>query len=193
MHRIEYENRPNQDGLLKTTTWGTLIALSLLAATLGFKGSFSSSPDNSATLQAEAHLESVPSAQNAAPLSTQGGSSAKQSGLNSTPFNQYRRNDSYSARPQTLAASPALPNLAAKQSAQPQISTSGASNDNQDPQSLIAAKIAPDLKGIDPQKPVSVIVQYRQVPSSELAAEGLTANAELPLIRAQLVTARSEE
>src|SRR5215469_11467590 len=58
----------NREGLLKTTTWGTLIALSLFAAAFGFRGSSSSSPSDPATLQAEARQESAPlqSAQNVA-------------------------------------------------------------------------------------------------------------------------------
>jgi hypothetical protein len=48
------------EGLLKTTTWGTLIALSLVAAAFGLKGSFSSSPLDSAALQAQARQDSAP-------------------------------------------------------------------------------------------------------------------------------------
>jgi len=40
------------------------------------------------------------------------------------------------------------------------------------PQTLIAAKIAPDLQGIDPTKPVDVIVQFkRTAASSDLSAD----------------------
>src|SRR5215469_6314637 len=182
----------NGEGLLKTTTWGTLIALSLLAAAFGFRSSFSSSPDGSAALQAEARQESAPlqSTQSVAEPSQEGRSLGKESGLSSASSNQDRRNGFSSANLQMPAAASTAPsNLAAKQDAQVPSLSSPASNNNQDPQSLIAAKIAPDLKGIDPHKPVNVIIQYRQSPSSELASEGLTAKAELPLIRAQLVTA----
>src|SRR5262249_25675929 len=92
MHRTGPGNATkNGEGLLKTTTWGTLIALSLLAAAFGFKGSFSSSPDESAALQAQAPQESAPLelAQNAANPAAPGSSVRSQSRSSVTPFVLY--------------------------------------------------------------------------------------------------------
>jgi serine protease AprX len=57
-----------------------------------------------------------------------------------------------------------------------------------DNQAQIAAKMAPDLQGLDPKAPVDVIVQYNKTaPTSDLTSLGATEKAELPLIHAQLV------
>ena len=57
-----------------------------------------------------------------------------------------------------------------------------------------AAKIAPDLKEMDPEKPVDVIVQFRHSPSdTELEAEGAVTQAELPLLNARLVTVKGSD
>src|SRR5215472_11693027 len=170
MDRTGHRNpTKNNEGLLKTTTWGTLIALSLLAAAFGFRSSFYSSPNDSATLEAEARQDSAPlqSAQNAAEPSRPGNSFGKEPG-SIAASSQNRPNGSLSAGPQMTAASPTFSNLTAKRDAQTPSLGSSAPSESQDPQSLISAKISPDLKGIDPQKPVNVIVQYRQAPSSEL-------------------------
>src|SRR5215470_10649817 len=67
-------------GLFRTSSWGALIVLSLLAAAFGFRGSFSSSHIDS-TAQTEARLESLqlPSAQNPAQAAPQSAYSAQQS------------------------------------------------------------------------------------------------------------------
>ena len=53
----------------------------------------------------------------------------------------------------------------------------------------IAAKIAPDLRGIDPQKPVDVLVQFNKSgAASDLTADGAALKTNLSLIHAQLVT-----
>jgi hypothetical protein len=82
--------------------------------------------------------------------------------------------------------------MTAPENAQTQSLGSPTSSDDQDSQSLIAAKISPDLKGIDPDAPVDVIVQFRQTPSeTELDADGTVTKAELPLLKARLVTVKA--
>ena len=55
----------------------------------------------------------------------------------------------------------------------------------------MVAKIAPDLKGVDPEAPIEVIVQFKNATgASDAAAEGATAKADLPLVHAQLVTVK---
>ena len=53
----------------------------------------------------------------------------------------------------------------------------------------LAAKLAPDLKGIDPTTPVDVIVQFdRSTSPTDLTTEGATNKIDMPLVNAQLVT-----
>ena len=82
----------NSDSFLKTTTWGSLIALSILAAAFGFRGSFSNS-DSGSKEQTEARLESppLPSAQGPAPA-PQSAYSGKQSRQSMPAFDQRRTN-----------------------------------------------------------------------------------------------------
>src|SRR5262252_5685919 len=81
----------NSDSFLKTTTWGALIALSLLAAAFGFRGSFSSSHSDS-TEQIEARLESpqLPSVQSPAQPTQHGAYSGQQSRLSGRTRDQGR-------------------------------------------------------------------------------------------------------
>src|SRR5262245_39239728 len=80
-----------ENGLSKTSTWCVLIALSLLAAAFGFRGSFSS-PHSDSTQQIEARLESpqLPSAQSAAPPAQHSAYSGHQSRLSRSTFDQRR-------------------------------------------------------------------------------------------------------
>src|SRR5215831_13720406 len=90
----------NSDSFLKTTTWGSPIALSLLAAAFGFRGSFSNSESGSKE-QTEARLESppLPSAQGPVPA-PQSAYSGKQSPESMPAFDQRRTNSVSSAKHQ---------------------------------------------------------------------------------------------
>src|SRR5580704_7488771 len=166
-HSMNPENK--NSGVLKTTTWGTLIALSLLIAGLGLTGHLS---PTGGTRQA------VQTAANIAP----GRSSGLPSGaLSSHEFGSSRRTSNglspLAPQPGVIdkngltaqTAGPAGSNsffsksasAASKDQAPAQQApgTGAAMNGGTTPQSLIAAKISPDLQGIDPQKPVDVIVQ----------------------------------
>ena len=53
------------------------------------------------------------------------------------------------------------------------------------------AKIAPDLKGVNPEAQIDVIVQFKSASgASDVAADGATAKSELPLVNAELVTVK---
>src|SRR5262249_16843434 len=156
-------------------TWGALIVLSLLAAAFGFRGSFSSSRSDS-TEQIEARLESpqLPLEQSPAQAAPQSSHSPSQSRLSGPILDQPPTTSVLAVNRQvTSTTSSAFSNMTSKLGAQSQPLSGATSSDNQDPQTLIAAKIAPDLKGIDPEKPVDVIVQFRHSPAdTELDADG---------------------
>src|SRR5208282_1592678 len=60
-----------------------------------------------------------------------------------------------------------------------------------DDQAAAVAKIAPDLKGVNPDAPIDVIVQFKNASgASDVAADGATAKIELPLLNAELVTVK---
>src|SRR5215472_8917589 len=184
-----------ENGLLKTTTWGALMALSLLAAAFGFRGSrFGSRTDS--TEQIESRLESpqLSLTQGHVQVALKSTDSGQKSRLKGPALDQrgtsgvpsvYRqvpptRSSAFPTGTTTLAA--------------PNQSLSDAASDNQNPQTLIAAKIAADLKGIDPDKPVDVIVQFRHAPSdTELDADGAVTKVELPLLKARLVTMKGAD
>src|SRR5579863_8170738 len=186
-------------GVLKTTTWGTLIALSLLIAGLGLTGHLS--PTGGAR-------HAVLTAANIAP---ERGAGLSSGALSSREFGSARRatNGASSLAPQSGAidnrgltsqmAAQANGNLFFGKSssaaikdqapAQQNPGAGGLSNGSATPQAIIAAKIAPDLQGIDPQKPVDVIVQYKKsAGSADLSADGAAVKSDLSLIHAQLVT-----
>ena len=188
------QNRTQDSGgLLKTTTWGTLIATAILAA-WGLTGKFVTSTDQ------QVQEPSVLTASN-----------------NSYQAPQAQSSDSYRSEPKGSVRSSLRPSstsnapIAVLGAVAPVVSTTttvtpqardnktppadhNLSSDDDDPQDTIAAKIAPDLKGIKPDAPVDVIVQFRQTPgASELVADGATMRAELPLVKAQLFTVRGAD
>src|SRR5215467_8737159 len=118
----------NSDSFLKTTTWGALIALSLLAAAFGFRGSFSSSHSDS-TEQIDARLESpqLPSVQSPAQPTQHGAYSGQQSRLSSRTLDQ-RRMSRVLAVNRSSVFSNVTPNLGAPN----QSPAAAASSDNQD-------------------------------------------------------------
>src|SRR5215471_17473870 len=193
----------SSEGLLKTTTWGTLIALSLLAAAWGFSGGSSRVHDDSTTPELLAQLESpqtpgtLGNPQTARQISSPNDIQKQSSSFR--PFSSDRGTSKAATATfppangvATLSASlvnaPRTPESLAKNQSQ-DASLPGAS---EDPQVLIARKIAPDLKGINPDKPVDVIVQFRHPPMpTELSEVGAATKAELPLLNARLVTVKA--
>jgi hypothetical protein len=74
-------------------------------------------------------------------------------------------------------------------STEPQPQAGPVTNGAEDPQALIAAKIAPDLTGIDPSKLVDVIVQFKGSPNAaDLDNAAAQSKADLSVIGAKLVT-----
>src|SRR5439155_21911481 len=61
-----------------------------------------------------------------------------------------------------------------------EIGTHSASASPNDDQSVVVAKIAPDLKGVDPEASMDVIVQFKN-DATDLTADGATAKSDLPL------------
>src|SRR5215472_10254431 len=173
---------------LKTSTWGTLIALSLLAAAFGFRGSLFGSRTDS-TGQIESRLESpqLSLTQGHVQVALKSTDSGQKSRLKGPALDQRGTSgvpSVYRQVPPTRSS--AFPTATTSLGA-PNQSLSDAASDNQNPQTLVAAKIAADLKGIDPDKPVDVIVQFRHAPSdTELDADGAVTKSELPLVKARL-------
>src|SRR6266436_8388503 len=186
---------------LKTTTWGALIALSaLLAFGVGSqlaKSHFDTSATQTAEQQASPDVMTAQADVKPAKDASFFRGAVKQiSQLN--PFSEGQ--ESKPAATPTLNAQerPLVPASGLQSAAQ--ASDPGSRNQSrdgsqtgadQDPQVLIAAKIAPDLKGIDPEKPLDVIVQFKNSASAtDLTADGATPKGDLPLIHAQLVNVK---
>ena len=187
-----------ENGLLKTTTWGALMALSLLAAAFGFRGSlFGSRTDSTGQIESrlespqlsltQGHVQVALKSTDSGQKSRLKGPALDQRGTSGVPSVYRQVPPSRSSAFPTGTTTPGAPNQSLNDAAD-------AASDNQNPQTLIAAKIAADLKGIDPDKPVDVIVQFRHAPSdTELDADGAVTKSELPLLKARLVTMRGAD
>src|SRR5580700_5577433 len=162
-----------QGGLLRTTTWGTLIAFSLLIAGLGLTGHLFHPLGNPQVLQTAANTtpHQATALLTAARDSYNGGSTGRDSSRASTPYPYSGIAENSAVASPSLATangSPVLshtPPAGTKDlSALQQGPVSGApSTDAASLPTQIAAKIAPDLKGLDPAKPVDVIVQFKRL------------------------------
>ncbi len=195
----ENNNSEKRGGsILKTTTWGALIALSALLA-FGVGSQLAKSRfDTSATPTAE-----QPASPDVLAAQADAQSAKEDSFFNSASKQISKLNPFSSGQESKRSNTPALsaqdkPFISGVQAA-PQASDSGSKNQSrdgsqprpdQDPQVLIAAKIAPDLKGLDPDKPVDVIVQFKSSSIDDLTADGATAKSDLPLVHAQVVTVK---
>ncbi len=200
MDRSPYKSPEDKNGgPLKTTTWGALIASSILVAGLGLTGYLShlavspqviETADNSALNQTAAS-PSTGGISRSAGLDNRSSSSASIL----RPTLEVRKNGTVAVQSAAQAnGSPAIlkaPVVGQKEQggAQQNAIAGEGSTGVVDAQAQLAAKIAPDLQGIDPEKPVDVIVQYKSsAAASDLTAEGATVKSELPLVHAQLVT-----
>src|SRR6266852_6280818 len=197
-----HETQRTASSVLKTTTWGAVIAFSaatLVAGLLGYNPwthsgnlgrtevrlaeqslpSAASSPmpaKESSTLR-EAIGRALPflgkSASTATPTSPIG-ASVVATGENLSPLNQ-----SEVARSNTPNHDMGL-------------SSAGANSDEN--QTAVEARLAPELRSVDPAAPVKVIVRYRQSPAEEslayLRRQGGEKATALPLVNAELVTLR---
>src|SRR5947209_18868553 len=165
MNGARNQNR-NQDsgGLLKTTTWGTLIASAILAA-WGLTGNFVTSNSQQVqeppVLTASNDSYQAPQAHASDPYRSEAqgnlhASPRPSSASSSLVVSVGAQNGS---RIPLASASNALPSKASDNKPRP--AERKLPTDNDDPQRAIAAKIAPDLKGIKPDAAVDVIVQFR--------------------------------
>src|SRR5271168_1026687 len=193
-------HQKSSDNFLKTTTWGALIAISLVLAVFGLTGQISNSrgkaeatlgSGNISTTQTQAPAQgATSSSSDSLPGSPMQSAAQPNSFSPSTNFNFSVPPSSTSDTAKTLSASNfARPGVAVP--VQPESTSTLPAPDSDDAQALIAAKIAPDLNGIDPEKPIDVIVQFKDSPNgSELSAADATAKSDLPLVHSQLVNVK---
>src|SRR6266849_3263395 len=183
--------------VLKTTTWGALIAFSATIMVAGLVGYNPWSPSgNLAGPNASIAERELPSAAQPAP-SAKGSSSFGRLPVSALPFHS-KSSPAETGVSQVSLSTVATPedpirsnqaDLGRSNTPNNDTGTSPAGTNPDDNQAAVAAKIAPDLKGIDPEKPVDVIVQFKNS-ATDLTADGATTKSDLPLIHAQLVNVK---
>src|SRR5262249_33300041 len=182
-------------GFLRTTTWGTLIAASLLVTAWSFSGHFGGSNDGLGyrTSEVVAKLNPFHSTSSSKTLEPSKAPAVEPSQARSASAVAYQGHP---------AAEPKGPSMVAQYTpfrgvnpVAPRPSEAkgqAATETSSEAPVLIAAKMAPDLQGLDPEKPVDVIVQYRKSPATNALDEnGATTKAEFPMMNAQLVTVKA--
>jgi serine protease AprX len=187
-------------GFLKTTTWGTLISLSLVVAVLGVSGHLPWTSASQATPVPVAAVSVRPTQPFAAHSIFLGSSSDRTyKGVSTRPGGreQVAKTD-VTAQPSVLVASTSRQDNsglhAAVSSTSSDSGPSAAEDNDSVQQALIAAKLSSDLKQVDPEAPLDVIVQYHQLPSAmDPVAEGLTIKADLPVVSARLLTVKGSD
>src|SRR5712692_3286509 len=192
-----------EGGFLKTTTWGALIALSLAAVAWGVS-SYTPLAHNNEDGQASVALnrpveDSSPSPAQAAPKHESFFTDALKHASRLNPFSASKtsanKNALLSAQVQSPASGPLTPASALKPASHledtNQSPTFGAQESDEAKAALAARKISPDLKSVKPEASVDVIVQFHQPPSAaDLLGEDVNKKAELPLVKAELVTVK---
>jgi len=197
--------RSKKDSILKTTTWGALIAFSLAAAIFGVSHRTTPVPSGAPALSASRSAQSTrpinvlgsysPNSQDAART---GATIAQNSSDPSSGTSQSQHSEFsalvaalFAPTDSTLSARPQAPQPAANSNSTP---APAQAFDPAAQAAMVAAKLSPDLQSADPNKPVDVIVQFRQPPTdSELADENLNKKADLPVVNAQLVTVKGSD
>src|SRR5712692_5871591 len=187
--------RSVKGSVLKTTTWGALIAFSAMILVAGLLGYNPWTPSGDLARSSPPVAEQgLPSAGPSA-TPAQDGSSIRGAIGRAFP-SQDKSAATVSATPVISASAAAAPenlirsnqaDLSHSNTPNHDTGASSAGTNPDDIQAAVAAKIAPDLKGIDPEKPVDVIVQFKNG-TTDLTADGATAKSDLPLIHAQLVS-----
>src|SRR6266849_5926448 len=192
-----HETSRTASSILNTTTWGALIALSaaiLVAGLLGYNPwTYFGDRGRPSSQVAEQRL---PSAAHAGTSALEGPSLGKAIGRALSRHDKSASSvTATSPISASAAATPENPirlnqaDLGRSNTPNHDTGTSPAGTSPDDNQAAVAAKIAPDLKGIDPEKPVDVIVQFKNG-TTDLTADGGTAKSDLPLIHAQLVSVK---
>src|ERR1700674_5554830 len=162
----------NSGGVLRTTTWGALIALSLVAMA-GYNGL------NHNTSPAKEGYHSAATAERTAGAPVQ--ASAEQKATGTSPSTEskpvlsastvwgttYDNRRSLRKLNQPPAPAPKVglsrqPVSSAAANSEPNVSAETASTVDEAAQKVIAAKLSPELHGIDSEKKLDVIVQFRQ-------------------------------
>src|SRR5712692_4275015 len=189
--------RSVKGSVLKTTTWGALIAFSATIMVAGLLGYSPWTPSGDlARPSAQVAEQGLPSAGHSATLAQDGSSI---SGAFGRAFPSLDKSAAtVSATPVISASAAATPenlirsnqaDLSRSNTRNLDTGTGSAGTNPEDIQAAAAAKIAPDLKGIDPEKPVDVIVQFKNG-ATDLTADGATTKSDLSLIHAQLVNVK---
>ena len=186
-----------QSSILKTTTWGALIASGLTLVVLGVGASLRGHRTSSGL--AELHLAPQPTVAAAKTNATYEEKLASGAGLSGSvrpaATSQVKRGDVASAPAQIASLNESTRQLSL--AAPASVATHGSSdpeslpaaNDPEASQALTAAKIAPDLKNLAPDKSVDVIVQFKGSPNpADLDNAAAESKADLSLIGAKLVT-----
>src|SRR5216684_884142 len=189
--------RSVKGSVLKTTTWGALIAFSAMILVAGLLGYNPWTPSGDlARSSAQVAEQGLPSA---GPSATPAQDDSSMDGVIGRAL---------PSRDKSAATVHATPVISASAAAAPEnpvrsnqadlshsntrnidTGTGSADTNPNDNEAAVAAKIAPDLKGIDPEKPVDVIVQFKNS-ATDLTADGATTKSDLPLIHAQLVNVK---
>jgi hypothetical protein len=198
----KYSPKSKASGFLKTTTWGTLISLSLVLAIMGASGHLRWASSFQAT--PEGLPVAVASAGSIEASATQPTSLASSSGRTDKNVSTHQGGQQQVAKAEVtsqpfvrVTSTSRQDNLALNAASPSTSSDSGsrtAADNTSAQQALIAAKLSSDLKQVDPTASVDVIVQYRQLLSAmDPAAEGLTKKADLPLVSARLLTVKGSD
>ena len=194
------ETSRTSSSVLKTTTWGALIAFTaavLVAALFGYNP-WNPAGDFGRT---SAHLaaQSLPSAGLASPVAHPR-SSLDVSVDQALPLQGKPTQAGTSMAEVSVLAAASRENAdGLNQPAPRHIDTPGNDSNTSsadianttDGQAVAVAKIAPDLKDVNPEAPIDVIVQFKNASgASDVAADGATTKTELPLLNAELVTVK---
>jgi len=202
MKRARESNPKSSTGtILKTTTWGALIALLLVTMAWGFSCYFPGVQDdaNAPTSAALAGPAQDSSTSTSGPADRSKETSFLSSALRQVsklnPFSGTTASKSKEAALSAQIQSPTDGGSNPKSAAQPTDSNAktqyGTQRTDDDAGAVLAAKISPDLKGVKSEASVDVIIQFRQPPSeTDLAGEEFTKKAELPVVKAQLITVK---
>src|SRR5580658_8116424 len=191
------ESSRNGSRVLKTTTWGAVIALSAAILVTGLVGL------NPLTKSGEFGRPAAQVAEKALPSSGPSLTPALQGSFNGGDVREDQpvlgkalpsASETVSDSSVSTVASPIRSSQAELSQPNPPSESNGGgsgSANSVEAQRAVLAKIAPDLKGLDPEAPVDVIVQFKTAAGvSDVAADGATAKADLSLVKAELVTVK---
>jgi len=200
----KHETSRTGNSVLKTTTWGALITFSaaiLVAGILGHSPSTHSGDLGRSTVQLTE--QSLPtSAHSAAPF--QEGSSSGEAIGRALHLRGKSASTGTAKSPISISASAAASSenisrlnqseVARANASDHELGLSSAGGNSNENQTVVEARLAPELRKVDPTAQVKVIVRYSQSPADEaleyLRQQGGEKAKALPLVNAELVTLR---